>query len=294
MSQELATAAVLNYIGFDPLSLLSLAFIVLIGLPHGAFDGAVALALGYGKTVKTMFGFVVTYILISALVVAFWLAYPVLALLLFLVISLRHFGLGDSQVVGLPQRGIQSLAHGGLVVVGISLLHRDAVDPIFAHLIDGETTLLWSALVLAAYGLVVILLVYAVLAYFQPVLRRRFAELCGLAIAYALLPPLAGFALYFCAVHSARHVRLIWHNLRESGHGGRKMLPLALLFTLASWLAGAFALWMIPAAESLDRAILRVIFIGLAALTVPHMILVDGMFRRKAHAIDDTANGELT
>ena len=39
--------AVASVLGFDLLSLIALAAIVIIGLPHGAFDGAVALALGY-------------------------------------------------------------------------------------------------------------------------------------------------------------------------------------------------------------------------------------------------------
>jgi O-antigen/teichoic acid export membrane protein len=58
------------------------------------------------------------------------------------------------------------------------------------------------------------------------------------------------------------------------------MLTLALVFTLASWIAGGLSLWLVSPADTIDEAILRVVFIGLAALTVPHMILVDGMFRR--------------
>ena len=32
---------------------------------------------------------------------------------------------------------------------------------------------------------------------------------------------------------------------------------------------------------NISQDLLQVIFIGLAALTVPHMILVDGLFRRR-------------
>ena len=294
MTSNFTALAPTGSVGLDLLSLVALAAIVLIGLPHGAFDGAVALALGYGKTLKSMLGFVVTYVAISLLVVLFWLAFPVLALLLFLAISAVHFGIGDSLSGAFLQRGIQSLSHGGLVVVGVSLMHRPEVDPIFAHLVAGETSLLWAVLSIAAYGLVVILMGYAVLACRHPKLRLRFGELAGLALVYYLLPPLVGFALYFCVVHSVRHVRHLWNDLRDSAYGRRRMLPLAVLFTGASWLAGAITLWLMPTAETLDGDILRVVFIGLAALTVPHMMLVDGLFRRLPQNPDNAVDSEIT
>ena len=294
MTSNFTALAPTGSVGLDLLSLVALAAIVLIGLPHGAFDGAVALALGYGKTLKSMLGFVVTYVAISLLVVLFWLAFPVLALLLFLAISAVHFGIGDSLSGAFLQRGIQSLSHGGLVVVGVSLMHRPEVDPIFAHLVAGETSLLWAVLSIAAYGLAVILMGYAVLAYRHPKLRLRFGELAGLALVYYLLPPLVGFALYFCVVHSVRHVRHLWNDLRYNAYGHRRMLPLAVLFTGASWLAGAITLWLMPTAETLDGAILRVVFIGLAALTVPHMMLVDGLFRRLPQNPDNAVDSEIT
>ena len=50
--------------------------------------------------------------------------------------------------------------------------------------------------------------------------------------------------------------------------------------TVASWAAGAAALWWFADAGSVESVLLRVVFIGLAALTVPHMILIDGFYRQ--------------
>ena len=81
-------------------------------------------------------------------------------------------------------------------------------------------------------------------------------------------------------VHTPRHLFRLWQQLGHHNVQRRSMMLMALAFTVASWLAGGIALWMIPDAISVDAHLLRVIFIGLAALTVPHMLLVDGLFRR--------------
>ena len=94
-----------------------------------------------------------------------------------------------------------------------------------------------------------------------------------------MTPPLVGFAVYFCLVHSARHVAGIIGSLR------REMSRVALvnqaaILTVASWAVGGLALWWFADQADPEPMLMRVIFIGLAALTVPHMILVDGIYRR--------------
>ena len=246
--------AVASVLGFDLLSLIALAAIVIIGLPHGAFDGAVALALGYGKDHKSMLVFMVSYLSIAALVVLFWLEFPELSLTVFLGISILHFGLGDSQ--------------------------PGSLELIFDTLIGEMSVFLQLIIVVCGYLMVGVLASYFILAYLRPKLRVRLAELVILAILFGLVPPLVAFSLYFCGVHTPRHLTRIWHAIDKGGRDRAKMLTLALVFTLASWVAGGFSLWLVSAAETIDEAILRVVFIGLAALTVPHMVLVDGMFRR--------------
>ena len=167
------------------------------------------------------------------------------------------------------------------MVIGISMLHRAEVELIFVHLIGSEMVLLWQFLYLAAFGLLIVLLAYFVLAWWRPPLRIRFAELVGLGLTFYFLPPLVGFTLYFCGVHSLRHLRYTWAELRARSYAPSTLVLLALFFTLVSWIAGILVFWQMPSVAIMDGAILRIIFIGLAALTVPHMLLVDGLFRRK-------------
>ena len=43
MTDNLVAVGALGTVGLDPVSIIALAAIAIIGLPHGAFDGAVAL-----------------------------------------------------------------------------------------------------------------------------------------------------------------------------------------------------------------------------------------------------------
>ena len=120
--------------------------------------------------------------------------------------------------------------------------------------------------------------VYGLMSFRDAALRARFAEFILLAVVFAFLPPLVSFALYFCIIHTGRHMRRIWHVLASSSSPKGLYRP-AVGFTLASWLVGGAAfLWL--ETGDLDAALLQVVFIGLAALTVPHMILVDGFFAK--------------
>ena len=174
---------------------------------------------------------------------------------------------------------LEALAHGGLVVAGISHMHREEVDVIFGYLVDGNTLLVWQGLEIIAIFVAVALLFCMV----QGVINRRWrgglAELVILGAIFAFTPPLVGFAIYFCLVHTPRHVRAILASV-SSGVSRRLILSQVVLFSVASWVAGGLAFWLLLGAETAEAVLMRVVFIGLAALTVPHMILVDGLFRR--------------
>ena len=266
----------------DLLAMISLAAVMMIGLPHGALDGAVAMTVGYGKRVQDMIKFAGVYTLITIGVVAVWMIIPIISLTLFMVISLVHFGLGDHTARATLSKYIQVMCHGGLVVALIPAVHVDEVEPIFMILTgatnSAQLSSFWAVLILLGVMFALSSVGYAILALKDASLRPRFAEFLVLGIALILLPPLTGFAVYFCAVHTMRHVRGVTKAVKAHDQN-TKILPLTLIFTLLTWVGAGIILLLTPDSISFSDAVLRLVFIGLAALTVPHMMLVDGVFR---------------
>ena len=95
-----------------------------------------------------------------------------------------------------------------------------------------------------------------------------------------LLPPLPAFAIYFCSIHSTNHIKRIIPTLL-SFMEKKKILYLMIIFSVLSWSGGGLAYYILLNLNSYTDTIIKVTFIGLAALTFPHMILVDGVFRLK-------------
>jgi Brp/Blh family beta-carotene 15,15'-monooxygenase len=263
----------------DHASLVALAFVVVIGLPHGAFDGAIARHLGYSRTLGGLIKFITVYLCLAGAVVAFWVWQPGLALALFLLISAVHFGYGDATATNGIARAVQIAAHGGVAVFGISLFHLQQVTPIYAALTNGDIMLAVMMTEMFPIFIMPVAALYLIAAISDAGLRPRLVELALLCLLLSVVPPLVGFAIYFCVIHTGRHMRQIWD--RVSSHvTPRHILSQAMLFTLASWGGGAMMLWWLDSGN-ISQDLLQVIFIGLAALTVPHMILVDGLFRRR-------------
>ena len=264
-------------ITLDVINLCALLFVILIGLPHGAFDGAIAAHLGAGKSAYTAAKFIICYSLTSAIIIALWIALPGEMLALFLIISVIHFGWGDASAKsGLPFV-VQIVLHGGVPVFGIIYFHPEEVATLFFILTYGAPDLAMRLGQLAAPILLSLGILYALLAVRDSALRRRFVEILITTALLAALPPLVGFALYFCTIHTSRHMRKIWHVL-TAATAPKRLVIQAVSYTIASWLFGALAfLWL--NGSTVESELIQIIFIGLAALTVPHMILVDGFFR---------------
>ena len=251
-------------------------------LPHGAMDGALAVHFGWmGRPAKAAV-FLLAYVGLAALVVAAWAVAPVLSFIAFLAISTFHFGRGDatSSVVG--RGAVESIARGGVVIGGISQFHRTEANDVFLTIVGADTTGVWiflDALVIVAAACIVETLLFK-----QQKERTAFGlEIGGLSLLFMAVPPLVGFAVYFCFVHSFRHFSSM-RSVLQSTVSNLRIIQTTVVFSLLTWAFGLVVLAQQSATIGVEPALLKVVFIGLAALTVPHMLLVDGVLnQRRSH-----------
>ncbi len=268
--------------------LFALTAVMLIGLPHGAFDGAIAFCLGFGRSTGKIISFLVMYLLLAGLSALVWSVSPVFALAAFLGLTIVHFGNGDTEHLFQPgprlaQRGLkacQILVHGGMVTILLPVFHMAEVSQLFIILAGQNAVLIMDALRPALIIWLAAAFIYAGAALVSRQYGAAAGELAGLAVLVWLLPPLSGFAVYFCIVHSRRHFTSIWTAM-QLYISRRFILISGGILTAASWAMGA-GLYVSQTASgsfSPDEAFIRTVFILLAALTVPHMLLVDTMYR---------------
>jgi Brp/Blh family beta-carotene 15,15'-monooxygenase len=102
-----------------------------------------------------------------------------------------------------------------------------------------------------------------------------FLDYFSILILNLYLSPLLAFTIYFCFLHSIRHsISLAIELDPNSVFNGfglfiKKALPLTILTGIFSFIA----LFLLNNSYNLDSSILKVIFIGLASLTFPHILL---------------------
>ena len=105
-------------------------------------------------------------------------------------------------------------------------------------------------------------------------------ELLLLGIIYAIAPP--AWLRHLLLLRSLRPTfQKIYATIKETVASGN-IKNQAILFTVISWIAAGIAFWMFADFADPGPTILRITFIGLAALTVPHMILIDGILNTKS------------
>ncbi len=266
---------------------LLLLLLPVTGIPHGALDYALARVLfrqRYGR--YWAFGFVSLYLLAMALVLVIWEFQPTFSLGAFLVLTYYHFSTGDALVTPRTPallRMSEGVARGGITLCFPALFDRAVVQGLLSFLApeDGVKQLLDA---LAAFAPVSALAAGMCLAGSLGAFVRgratidlaRGVEIAVLGLIFAALPALLAFTIHFSFLHSTRHML----GIADRTRGGSalkiwgRMLRISLPVTLATLMLGAGA-YGLTSGLSFDTAnLMRVIFIGIASMTYPHVLVV--------------------
>lgn len=250
--------------------LVALAAVIVLGVPHGALDGAVAAPLLRPRYGRVWFGvFAIPYLGLSALVLLAWQILPLVTLAAFLAVSVLHFGLEDAG----PGRPIEALVRGGLPVALPALLRPDQTAELFAVVTRSPmpqlpvwwSTAAWLWLTFTAVWLLT-----------RGVRRGVLGEMIVLALSFLVLPPLTAFTLYFVGFHAPRHMlALVRDPIRAHGVDTMQRAVLASLPIFALTILLGAGLWPLYATGSYGApATLLVLTLRmLSALTIPHILL---------------------
>lgn len=242
-----------------------LVFAILLiatGLPHGAIDPALARRAGLWQRPWGLLAFSLTYFGASVALVAIWFFQPEMLVIPLLALSAWHF---SADWIAHFRKTV-SFAISIAVITLPALFHADAVTAIFDQLTPrSSTTIVYSMGFIAIVSSLHVFVCCTAKPRPQAPAVLELLVLFGAALA---LPPIPYFTLYFCLLHSPLHLRDSLSLL-----GVTETLTYAVPFTLLSLGAGTLFLMNLPDAEWTAQ-ITQVIFIGLFALTVPHMLLI--------------------
>ena len=270
-----------NHLSKDFLSVVACLFLILtIGVSHGALDDLKGYKLLKFYKINNKLLFFVAYILIASLIIIFWLLVPTLMLIFFLIVASYHFGKEDCWGVKLKKSNFYTLTFflkGSLIISAPLLFNFNETLTIFDTLGIKDN---------GFYNLLNIinnnhfLLSFVIISIISNLLiTQKLAELTGLFIdticilmLYNSFNPLIAFTIYFCFLHSIRHSASLIAELKINLNSFiKKALPLTIL-TAFFFLIG---LYVLTGFQSIDveSSIIAIIFIGLASLTFPHILL---------------------
>ena len=265
--------------------LVCLLLILIIGVSHGSLDHIKGRKLLKIFQINNMITFYTSYFLLVLTIIILWILLPTVVLIAFLIVASFHFGKEDTQFLIDNNSYLNQFLFflkGSLVILAPLYFNFNETVSIFKLLLIENESFYQSLNVIENNNFLIIGIVLSALSsiilFFKKFELRKFTiffDYFSIIIINMHFSPLIAFTIYFCFLHSIRHsISLITELDQESLRNGllvfiKKAAPLTIL-TAIFCLIG---LYFLNNNYNLDSAILKLIFIGLASLTFPHILL---------------------
>ena len=259
-----------------------LFLILSIGISHGAMDNYKARKLLSIYKIKNKTIFFSTYIFISALVIFIWNLYSSFTLVAFLVVASYHFGLEDTSFLHKGNSIIDQIFYfikGSLIIFAPLFFYFDETLKIFETLMVSESFLTFLEL---EHWIINLCLFFSISGYFYFIYKNQFKDfeillldMFSIVVLNYVFSPLIAFTIYFCFLHSVRHIVSISYDLDKNDflNGVKLFVKKALPLTIVTAILYLLATIFLSKSYGLNEVIIKVIFIGLASLTFPHILL---------------------
>lgn len=266
------------------------ALIALFGIPHGAIDNVIFLSDSKMHPVKFYAG----YLASMALYLILWFFFPAFSFVIFLLVSAYHFG--ESQFSDyFDHTNITSallyLIWGINILEGMILYNYQELVVLFTDYADLNPLLDIFSYTPHFYGLILsstVLVIFFIYLIQKKIFKienmlKEVYILALIHIAFATLPLLVGFTLYFVVLHSAK-VLLDEFNFLKSKriHSNFEIIDfikLLLPFTMISFIGGGVILLLIEnGLIEISYVLLSIIMISL--ITLPHSIVMNRFYNR--------------
>ncbi len=267
----------IEYLREGSFLIISLFLILTIGISHGSLDHIKGKKLIKYFGYKSMSIFYLSYLLIGAVIILIWLIFPKSLLFLFLIIAAFHFGKEDSEFINQKKNfELIYFFKGSLIITSPLFFHKEETISIFETLnFNISNNLIISDEIL--FVLVLLSLISGIILSFKKNIEVKsllLMDYLSIIILNYFLNPIIAFTIYFCFLHSIRHsISLI----REINKNLTKGLPIfikkAIPLTILTILGYIISISVLNNYNEFNETIYRVIFIGLASLTFPHILL---------------------
>ena len=264
---------------------ICLLLILSIGISHGSLDNFKGRKLFQILKIDNFSIFYFAYIIIALIVIFLWILIPYVSLIIFLMVASYHFGKEDTQFLIIENSYYNQFLFflkGSLIVFAPMYFHFDETISIFRLLlIENETFYKFLDLIESNRVLLycVILSTLANILLFTKNFELKkftiFLDYFSILIINYYFSPLVAFTIYFCFLHSIRHSISLMSELDENnlGNGFKIFIKKAIPLTFITAIFCVIGLYLLNNTYNFDSSILKIIFIGLASLTFPHILL---------------------
>ena len=276
---------IFKFSNFTISSLSCLILILFIGVSHGSLDHIKGKKLLKIFEKDNIIWFYSIYILIAIIVIIFWILIPSISLIIFLIVASFHFGKEDTQFLINENSYINQFLFflKGLLIILLPLyFHFEETISIFKLLlIENENfyaslnfieskKILQIGIILSSLSSI-----FLFLKDFELKKLTIFFDYFSIILINYFFSPLVAFTIYFCFLHSIRHSISLMFELDKNNlkNGLKEFVKKAIPLTLLTCILCVTAIYLLNNNYDFDSSILKVIFIGLASLTFPHILL---------------------